>query len=214
MPSGGYLKPFDASQIPGTTQANLIDNTFRDMHSAIIERLDDTIFEDTTDDPLVLKLEVSGQRVSTGTLNSKRLALPHTSWLYTAGDNVSLTSQYILADGAANALYCPVILPPGVTVLEVAIYCKVIGTSAVGTFQFYYIDSSSTAFTVTAVPSGTWNTTLIGSNAIVYCNPNNVIADFYNYAIAAEVTPSNNLHFIYIFGGYIIYDCPSHLYTY
>lgn len=214
-PDGGYVKDFDASQIPGSTQAKLIDDTFRNMHSALIERLDDTLFDDTTTDPLVLKPEISGRRIIGEKYNSKRLPLPHSGIINAGGGSVTITTQYISASGDNGPLILPVTLPPGVTVLEVALYAQVVNISGgpgTATFQFYYIDSSTLAFSV--APLITWTTTST-ANAVVPGYPTGTItiADFYNYAIAIEVTPSDAFHHIKIYGGYLIYDTESHLYT-
>lgn len=196
-----YSNPFNATLIPGNTQAKLIDDTFRSMHAALIERLNDKIVVSATADPWVLKPEVSGAK------NNKVLRVPFINFITLGGGAVTINLDNISANGASNALVAGVSLPVGVTVTLVAVN---ILCSSIANLEFYKVTGAAP---FTKVSIAAWTQNPVGQVVSVSSILTEVTDDFATYYISADLASSDPGQIISIYGARIIYNTPSHLNT-
>lgn len=197
-----YQFQFNAAQISGNTQAKLIDDTFRNMHSALIERLNDKLIVDATADPWVLLDSVSGRKTS------KFLSLPFNHFVTLGGGSTSIFEDRVVTSGDANALLCGFQLPPGVTIKEAAVY---VNPSGIVNFELYKVTSS---IPFTKVSIAAWQATVAGqqvsSNNVAL---NEVVPNFVTYYVSVDLASTSSGVAVAVYGGYIKYDTPSHLNT-
>lgn len=197
-----YAFAFNASQISGNTQAKLIDDTFRNMHSALIERLNDKLVVDATADPWVLLNSVSGAK------DEKFLALPFNHFTTLGGGSTSIFLDRVVTTGDANALVCGFSLPPGVTIKEAAVYISPTGTV---NMELYKIPSSP-PFTKVSVAA--WSDAVAGQHVSVNGSTlADVVANFVTYYISVDLASSSSGLAVAVYGGYVKYSTPSHLNT-
>ena len=197
-----YTFPFNAAQIPGSTQAKLIDDTFRSMHSALIERLNDKIVVSAIADPWVLKPEVSGAK------NNKVLRIPFINFVPLGGGTNIININNVSCDGPANALVAGFSLPVGVTITGVIV--NILNTGSAN-LELYKVSGAS-PFAKSSIAA--WSQAPAG----LIASSNNttlteVTDDFATYCISADLASSAGGQLMSIYGARVIYNTPSHLNT-
>lgn len=196
-----YTIPFNASQISGNTQAKLIDDTFRNMHTALIERLNDKFVVDATADPWVLKNTITGLKTS------KFLSLPFNQFLTLGGGSTSIFLDRVVTSGDANALLCSFQLPPGVTIREAAVF---LSPSGVTNLELYKLAG---AIPFSKISLAAWQATTGGIQVSSSGALNELVGEFETYFISVDLASSSSGLAVAVYGGYIKYDTPSHLNT-
>lgn len=197
-----YQYPFNATLISGSTQAKDIDLAFRNMHSALIERLEDKFVISATADPWVLKSTLSGSRVN------KQILVPFTAFLTFGGGQLTLEEQGALVRADNNALVAPVILPQGVTVTSVNFFVGIAGGGV--TWKFYKI-ASDPPFTKTEIAAGSTSTQ--GAQVLSSAALSEVPSGNETYYLFIDSTTTQQTHFFVLYGARVTYTTPSHLNT-
>lgn len=197
-----YQYPFNATLISGSTQAKDIDLAFRNMHSALIERLNDKLVVDATADPWVLKTSLTGQKTS------KKLLIPFTAFLTFGGGELDLVETGAIARADNNALVAPVILPQGVTITQVNIFTAIAGG---GVRWLLYKIGAVSPFAKTDVAAD--STATQGAQVLTSAALSEVTTGNEMYFLLVDSTTSNIGHFHILYGASVVYDAPAHTNT-
>lgn len=197
-----YTNPFNATIMPGSTQAKLIDDFSRQMYAALIERLNDKFVVDATADPWVLLATVSGAKAN------KLLAIPFNHFTTLGGGSTVIALTGVTSNGAANALLAGFSLPVGVTITLATIYLTC--TSQVN-LELYKITGSAP---FTKVSIAAWSQAASGQIASNNGTPLIEVTDgTAAYFLSVDLVSSSSSEFVTVYGARITYTTPSHLNT-
>lgn|SRR5574338_388479 len=196
-----YTNPFNATLISGGTQAKQIDDTFRAMHGALIERLNDKLIVDATADPWVLLDAVSGKK------NSKFLTIPFNHFLTKGGGSTIIELDHVQTSADAGAIIAGFSLPVGVKVTKAEVYVN--ATSSVNV-EFYKVTGAA-PFVKTSVAA--WQVTTPGQQVSGSVTLDETTDGLATYYISLDMVPTDSINQMLIYGGRITYNAPTHLNT-
>lgn len=152
-----YTRTWDeVNNLPGSRDADEIDDASRETHLDLTERFDDIIKGGAAADPWVLK--------TTGLISRYSWAIgtpaPPSSGLMSVGSAVGPNDP-----GAAQTIFVPIIVPKGSKLLQVSFRLRLsgAGASAVATVYKLFADGSTAVVGTPASPGGTiWTDALVG----------------------------------------------------
>ena len=195
-----YVDPFNATLISGNTQAKLIDDTFRSMHRALIERLNDKLVVDATADPWVLKDSLVGRKVG------KTAMVPFIDFHSLGGGNTTISLDRITCLATANALVAPVIVPNGVTITR----CEIAIETTVPLAWSFYKVTIIPPFTRIIIAADTHS--VLGQGNIGSAILSELTDQVSGYCISLD-TLGSSVGVFSVYGARVTYDTPSHLNT-
>jgi hypothetical protein len=195
-----YTRAWSDSNIPGSTQANQIDEEFRASKVDIHERMNELVV-DWTADPVVPLAALKGA------LLNKILVIPHTSFWATTQTGLVLTTQYISVQFVTGPLLAGFTLPVNVTLKQLDILCDL--RAAVPVDYTIYKTAYTNPPDLSILDSGQIITVGLQVFQSGVISPTEIVSGNEIYYISFDQGGTGAVESFRLYGVRAIYDCPD-----